>query len=452
LAAQKNIPSGGGPYNLEKTQCLSSSQRADIIFTLQEQYKLSPKLQAYGNDVSKMTSFSFPVRSSEDSELEDIYGISNFVDHNNESNGDHNLWVTDYDCGARSYDLASGYDHTGTDIFSWPFPWQKMDDNIAEIVAAEEGMIIYREDGNFDRNCAFCTNCSWNAVYLRHANGNVSWYGHLKKGSVTYKNTGDMVAKGEYLGIMGSSGSSTGPHLHFEVWEDNSYTKLLDPYKGTCNLLNSDSMWEVQEDYLVPTILGLATGDSNPTPQACGMQWERNFENVFAPSETIYFSAYFRDQILNEVAEHTVYDAAGQVVDIWFQGFNNSYNASWWWFDRTYNGNYVQGIWTYEIKYADDIKTHTFQVGTLSNVENLFDQKFKFINNIPNRELRIENQVKEFKNLEYSVIDSQGKVLSHNQLKEITIINTQAFSPGIYFFNIEDSHTRSSYTKKFLIF
>ena len=43
------------------------------------------------------------------------------------------------------------------------------------------GIIIGKDDGNFDQNCAFCTSsCSWNAVYIQQADGSIAWYGHLK--------------------------------------------------------------------------------------------------------------------------------------------------------------------------------------------------------------------------------------------------------------------------------
>ena len=50
-----------------------------------------------------------------------------------------------------------------------------------------------------------------------HADGSVAWYGHMKAGSLTNKAVGQTVSSGEYLGIVGSSGNSTGPHLHFGI-------------------------------------------------------------------------------------------------------------------------------------------------------------------------------------------------------------------------------------------
>ena len=87
------------------------------------------------------------------------------------------------------------------------------------IVAAAPGTIVSKTDGNFDRNCAIGSG-QWNAVYVRHADNSVAWYGHMKSGSLTTKAVGETVVTGEYLGIVGSSGSSTGPHLHFEILRD----------------------------------------------------------------------------------------------------------------------------------------------------------------------------------------------------------------------------------------
>lgn len=51
-------------------------------------------------------------------------------------------------------------------------------------------------------------------VEINHGDGYVTRYGHHKKVLVE---VGDVVKKGEQIGLMGSTGRSTGPHVHFEV-------------------------------------------------------------------------------------------------------------------------------------------------------------------------------------------------------------------------------------------
>jgi len=53
-------------------------------------------------------------------------------------------------------------------------------------------------------------------VMIDHGNGEYSFYAHLKPGSLRVKE-GDVVDAGVQLGLLGSSGNSTEPHLHFQV-------------------------------------------------------------------------------------------------------------------------------------------------------------------------------------------------------------------------------------------
>nr|WP_240491682.1 M23 family metallopeptidase [Flavivirga aquatica] len=124
---------------------------------------------------------------------------------------------------------------------------------------------MFKKDVEFDGSCAFNSN-RWNAIYIRYSNGSVVWYGYMKKGLLTTKNIGDMVAQGEYLGVVASSGNSSGPHLHFEEYQDNSYTKdkLIDPYAGPSNNWNANSWWLSQKPYKNPTINALTTNTANP--------------------------------------------------------------------------------------------------------------------------------------------------------------------------------------------
>lgn len=56
-------------------------------------------------------------------------------------------------------------------------------------------------------------------VEINHGNGYVTRYGHGKKIIV---NVGDRVKPGQLIAYIGSSGRSTGPHVHFEVWKDGA--------------------------------------------------------------------------------------------------------------------------------------------------------------------------------------------------------------------------------------
>lgn len=58
-----------------------------------------------------------------------------------------------------------------------------------------------------------------NYVVVSHGSGNTTLYAHMSSRKVA---VGDAVAQGDVLGITGSTGHSTGPHLHFEITENGS--------------------------------------------------------------------------------------------------------------------------------------------------------------------------------------------------------------------------------------
>ena len=64
------------------------------------------------------------------------------------------------------------------------------------------------------------------AVYIQHANGDVSVYGHMDSILVT---AGQVVRAGDTIALLGNRGQSTGPHLHFEVHQGGEDGKRIDP-------------------------------------------------------------------------------------------------------------------------------------------------------------------------------------------------------------------------------
>lgn len=62
-------------------------------------------------------------------------------------------------------------------------------------------------------------------IVIRHANGLETVYAHMSR---YYYKTGDSVSRGQVIGRVGSSGRTTGPHLHYEIHKNG---KTVDPAK-----------------------------------------------------------------------------------------------------------------------------------------------------------------------------------------------------------------------------
>ena len=83
----------------------------------------------------------------------------------------------------------------------------------ADVISVAAGVVVYAD----------ARNGYGKMVEINHGGGYSTRYGHHKDLKVK---SGDIVRKGQVIGLMGSSGRSTGPHVHFEVFKNG---RVVDP-------------------------------------------------------------------------------------------------------------------------------------------------------------------------------------------------------------------------------
>ena len=95
------------------------------------------------------------------------------------------------------------------------------------IIASKSGTVIYPGPGDSinypdqfikpDENGKYnCKGLKSNYVIIKHEDGFTTQYNHLYQGTITVR-AGDFVEQGQVIGLSGSSGCSTGGHLHFQM-------------------------------------------------------------------------------------------------------------------------------------------------------------------------------------------------------------------------------------------
>ena len=114
-----------------------------------------------------------------------------------------------------------GYDGAyGTGTFVWPAGNHVLSGNdywsghLAIDIAAGEGAPIYAADSGVVVFAGGAMGGYGNMVMIDHGNGYQTLYAHLSQVSA---GCGRSVSQGSIIGYSGSTGNSTGPHLHFEV-------------------------------------------------------------------------------------------------------------------------------------------------------------------------------------------------------------------------------------------
>lgn len=429
-----SIHQGGGEILTEPTidNCLNDFDRASIQERLQtNRDRLIADGRLIISEDREDIIFDWPLRMSEEHTWNSYYGISNYVDQN-PADGD----ILDFNCGDRTYD-----GHKGIDIFSWPFPWYQYEYDLIEIIAAAEGVIIEKDDGFEDNHCE-CIG-PWNAVYVQHSDGSVAWYGHMKTGSLTDKDIGETVAKGEYLGIVASSGCSTGPHLHLEVYD--SEINLIEPFSGDCNIYNEASWWADQEDYRVPTMNTLHTHDQEPEHGCPNINEDPHFQNDFYPGDLVYTAFYYRDALAASTANYKIKNPDGVTWQSWDQTMPFTSTISWWYWTWYLPEDGPYGVWTLEATFAGETLIHEFNYGVYAGLDN--EEKVVDIEVYPNpanSSLFIKGTTDIIKS---EIFDAQGKLIqtesTNNQL-----IDVSHLPQGYYTIRIQTNSTTS--TKKFI--
>ena len=241
--------------------------------------------------------------------------------------------ILDWDCTDFTYDS-----HDATDVDLRTFGEQAIG---VPIFAALDGEVIATHDGEDDMH----TSCSGiaNYVIIDHGGGRYCYYWHMKKNSVAVS-VGQLLHAGDPIGLVASSGCSTGPHLHFATYDDFGATSV-EPYEGPCQPDNSQ--WITQtpiernmylRDFNVTNVLienypGLPTDMPRTGTFVSGVRAVSFWINLMnMPASSTWRVRYRRP-------DSTIALDTGTV------NFGNPfYRWSWWWWRYNVNLNAV-GTW-----------------------------------------------------------------------------------------------------------
>jgi murein DD-endopeptidase MepM/ murein hydrolase activator NlpD len=242
--------------------------------------------------------------------------------------------IRDYQNGIASYD-----GHDAWDIGPWNF--QAQDAGI-RLYAAADGIVTAVNDGAYDRQTAWLSPAPQaNYVIVDHGSGWTTIYWHLRRDSVHVR-VGDSVQAGDVLGWMGSSGISTGSHIHFGL---RHFGFPVEP------MLDPSSYLLFNLPYVQNALGILNHGITNYNPNAHNQERPSDV-GVFRQTsgQTVFVWGAFAGLDSGDVLEYVWRRPSGTVYTTTTTTMSQSYRSSWWWWSRNLPTVPDLGTWTIDFR------------------------------------------------------------------------------------------------------
>ncbi|MEI6851248.1 MAG: peptidoglycan DD-metalloendopeptidase family protein [Bacteroidota bacterium] len=439
---KESLPESSGYLNTENNAVNPCISKAEYQMLDKDCAANIKRLGLDKKEKSTLTTlFNWPLRAATGFNDCSFYIVTAYVDENLAAGA-----IGDYFCGTNTYDT-----HQGTDICTWPFPFYKMDHSQVEVIAAAPGTIISKSDGNFDRYCSSNTNTA-NYVIIQHADGSCALYWHMKSGAVTTKTVGQTVVTGEYLGVVGSSGSSSGPHLHFEVWSGTTSATYKDPFSGTCNVLNANSWWAAQKPHTEPAILKASVHTTDIKIPGCDTTETPNESSTYtipfqgpglSPGYAKFY-VFIRNEVSGTVVNCSILNPGGSIFNSWNYNVNGNYNGAYFGFSKLLPT--TAGVYTFQAVYNGITCAQTFTILTATGTNPTLDaSQFKIypnpandIINVAGEGIKAGDYTFRCKNvLGQTMFEEKATFTSESFQKTFSV---SALARGIYFLTIENKN------------
>lgn len=118
-------------------------------------------------------------------------------------------------------------------------------------IAGSSGDTIYAIEKGTVVDKGYQSNGFGYYVVIKHQNGLYSLYGHMKNAASV--NKGAAVSRKQVIGYMGSTGNSSGTHLHFELYDPNNYSRVINPwatyYQGKVSVTVGSNSYRANINY-----------------------------------------------------------------------------------------------------------------------------------------------------------------------------------------------------------